>query len=150
MFDVVPADAPKEVWRDYKEVIPVGAAAVPPGVKSCPPKEVYDRLAAAVQQFSPFERSTHLPMQINYRKSDGARIVGLYNPWGAVRGDVLGVGSILDDACTIRDTLRAKFTVKSARTLHAWPSGSAMSRKGNEIEVAVGPGGTLVLEVAAT
>jgi hypothetical protein len=147
LFDVVPADASADVWRDYKAVIPVGAAAVPPGAKACPPDEVYDRLAAAVRRLSPFERSTHLAMQINRRASDGAWIVGLYNPWGAVRGDVMNVGSVLDDGCAIRDVLRANFTVKSARVLHAWPSGSGASVKGNDIAVAVGPGGTLILEI---
>ena len=147
LFDVVPSDAAAEVWRDYEEVIPVGAAAVPAGAKACPPKEVYDRLAAAVGRLSPFERSTHLPMQINHRKSDGAWIVGLYNPWGSVRGDVMNVGSILDDACAIRDVLRAKFPVKSARVIHAWPSGSGASVKGDEIAVTVGPGGTLIVEI---
>ena len=78
---MVPADASAEVWRDYKEVIPVGAASVPAGAKACPPDEVFDRLSAAVGRLSPFERSSHLPMQINYRKADGAWIVGLYNPW---------------------------------------------------------------------
>ena len=134
LFDVVPADAPREVWADYRAVIPVGAATVPPGVKACPPKEVYDRLAEAVRQFSPFEHSTHLPMQINHRKRDNAWIVGLYNPWGAVRGDVMNIGSILDEGCAIRDVLRPKFTVKSARMLYGWPAGSKLSPTGNDIE----------------
>ena len=82
LLDVVPADAPAEVWRDYKEIIPVGAAVAPPGAKPCAADDVYGRLAAAVQRFSPFERRSHLPMQINRRASDGAWIVGLYNPWG--------------------------------------------------------------------
>ena len=87
-------------------------------------------------------------MQINYRRSDGAWIIGLYNPWGAERGDVANVGSVLDEGCAIGDVLRPKFTVKSARTLYAWPGGSRMSQRDNDIHIAVGPGGTLILEVA--
>jgi hypothetical protein len=147
IFDIVPSSAPSELWRAYQAVIPVGTAALPPGAKACPPEAVYDRLAGAVGQWSPLARSTHLPMQINYRRSDGAWIIGLYNPWGAERGDVGHVGSLLDDGCTIRDVLRPKFAVRSVRALHAWPGNSAVSRKGDDIHVVVGPGGTLVLEV---
>ena len=71
MFDVVPSDAGAEVWKDYKEVIPVGAAPVPLGAKACKPEAVYDRLTAAVKRLSPFARSTHLAMQINRRAADG-------------------------------------------------------------------------------
>ena len=86
-------------------------------------------------------------MQINRRSADGAWIVGLYNPWGAERGDVANVGSILDEGCTMHDTLRPMFSLKSARAIHAWPRNSGITQNGNDIQVAVGPGGTLILEV---
>lgn len=146
VFDVVPSDAPAEVLAEYRELIPVGSAA-PAGAKPCPPNEVYDRLAAAVRKWAPFERKSHLPTQINQRKSDGAWIVGLYNPWGAVRGDVENIGSVLNDACAIQDVLRPTFAAGSVRTLHAWPAGSQASLQEKEIHVTVGPGGVLILEV---
>ena len=59
----------------------------------------------------------------------------------------MNVGSVLDDACAMRDVLRAKFAVKSARVLHAWPSGSGASTQGNDVAVTIGPGGTLILEI---
>lgn len=33
----------------------------------------------------------------------GVRLV--HSPWGAVRGDVMNVGSILDEQCTMRETI---------------------------------------------
>jgi len=147
LFDVVPSDAPADVWKDYQEIIPVGSALVPPGVKDCPAEEVYDRLAAAVQKYSPFARSSYLSMQVNRRKSDGAWIVGLYNPWGAVRGDVDNTGSVLNEECAIEDVLRPTFAVQSARVLHAWPRSSKASLEGEAIRATVGPGGTLILEI---
>ena len=142
-----PPTPPRELWKSYQEVIPIGTAPVPPGATACPAEAAYDRLAAAVERLSPFARSTHLPMQINRRKSDGAWLVGLYNPWGAERGDAYGIGSILDYGCTISDVLRPRFAVKSARAIYAWPDVSKISQKGNDLHVAVGPGGTLILEV---
>ena len=147
IFDVVPSDAPAELWKSYQEIIPVGSSQIPPGAKACPTEEVYDRLANAVQKLSPFERSTHLSMQINRRKSDGAWIVALYNPWGAVRGDTANTGSVLNEQCAINDVLRPKFAVQSVRVLHAWPSSSTASLQGEAIRATVGPGGTLVLEI---
>lgn len=147
LFDVVPSDAPQELWNSYREIIPVGRAKTASGGKASSPEEVYDRLAAAVRQWSPFARSTHLPMQINRRKSDGAWIVALYNPWGACRGDVGNTGSVLDEGCAIQDVLRPKSNVKSARVLSSWPSSSHASLQGKDIDVTVGPGGTLILEI---
>ena len=147
MFNVVPSDAPAELWKNYQEIIPVGSAPVPPAAKACPTDEVYDRLAGAVQKLSPFERSTHLSMQINRRKSDGAWIVALHNPWGAMRGDTANTGSVLNEQCAINDVLRPKFAVQSVRVLHAWPSTSTASLQGEAIRATVGPGGTLVLEI---
>ena len=147
LFDIVPSDAPKSLWETYEEIIPVGRAPVPRGAAACPSEQVYDRLAAAVARLSPLKRSTHLPMQINRRQSDGAWIIALYNPWGACRGDVGDSGSILDEGCTTGDTLQPKFTVKSIKTIFAWPNSSTASLRGNKIHITVGPGGTLVLEV---
>ncbi len=147
LFDVVPSDAPASLWQTYQEIIPVGSAPIPAGGTECSPEDVFDRLAAAVQRTSPMSRKTHMPMQINRRARDGAWIVALYNPWGAWRGDVSGVGSVFDEACAIRDVLQPTFSVKSVRTLYAWPSGSSASLDANQINVVVGPGGTLILEV---
>lgn len=147
VFDVVPSDAPKEVWDSYKEVIRIGEGGAPACAKAYPVAEQADRVLAAAKELSPFVRSTHMPMQVNRRKADGAWIVAVYNPWGARRGDVFGIGSIFDDACTMRDVLSAKFRVKSARAIHAWPAGSGVKVRGDELDVAVGPGGTLIIEV---
>jgi hypothetical protein len=149
VFDVVPSDAPKEVWSQYKTVINIGdgQASVPPGAEVYPVGEPPARVLAAAKELSPFARSTHMPMQVNHRTADRAWIVALYNPWGARRGDVCAVGSILDEGCTMRDTLHAKFRVKSAKAIHAWPAGSGVKARGDELDVAVGPGGTLVIEV---
>jgi len=151
VFDVVPADAPAEVWRAYRQVMAMGdsRAFLPPGAQLYPAAEQPDRVLAAARELSPFSRLTHMPMQINYRRADGAWVVGLYNPWGAKRGDVYGVGSILDEGCTMRDVLRANFRVKSARVIHAWPAASGARLRGDELHVTVGSGGTLVLEVEA-
>ena len=149
LFDLVPADAPQALWETYLEIIPVGTAPVPPGAAAGPPEQVYDRLAAAVARWSPLARSTHLLMQINHRPSDGAWIVGLYNPWGAWRGDADGVGSVLDDGCAIQDTLRSAFAVGSVRVLYAWPNTSSGWLTGNEIQATVGAGGILILEIMA-
>jgi hypothetical protein len=135
VFDVVPADAPPRLWKRYEKVIRVES------------EKQWDDIIAAAGKLSPFDRQTHLPMQINRRQSDGAWIVGLYNPWGARRGDVQNVGSILDHGCTQREILRPRFSMKSARAIHAWPSSSRLTRRGDELEAIVGPGGTLVLEV---
>jgi hypothetical protein len=148
MFDVVPSDAPAALWNSYQEVIPVGDAPLPPGAKPCPSDVVYARLAEAIDRYSPFARSSHLPMQINRRRSDGAWIVALYNPWGAVRGDIEHVGAVLDEGCAVHDVLRPRAAIRSVRAIHAWPGGSAASFQNGEISVTVGPGGVLILEIA--
>jgi hypothetical protein len=101
----------------------------------------------AVRELSPIDRSSHLPMQINYRASDRAWIVALYNPWGARRGDVYDTGSLLDPECAQRDVLRPRFALAKVKTLHAWPESSHAEMKAREVHVTVGPGGTLVLEL---
>ncbi len=147
IFDIVPSDAPDEVWSGYKEVIAVGEGHAPKCAKTYPVDSQFGRLADAVNRLSPLSRSTHMPMQINFRKSDGAWIVGLYNPWGARRGDVYNVGSILDESFTTRELIRPKFPFKTARAIHAWPGSSALKVTGNELYATVGPGGTLIIEV---
>jgi len=86
-------------------------------------------------------------MQISRRESDGAWIVGLYNPWGAKRGDVSNIGSILDQGCTIHDVLRPKFPIANVRSVHAWPTGTGVTVRNGELLITVGPGGTLVVEI---
>jgi hypothetical protein len=146
IFDIVPADAPEEVWKRYDEVIQIGAGTHPKA-KVVPPGEQLAQIIASAKMLSSFGRSTHLPMQINHRRKDGAWILGFYNPWGARRGDVENVGSLLDDGCAQRETLQAAFSIKSAKVLHAWPSGTGMAYLKDSLEIVVGPGGTLILEV---
>lgn len=149
IFDIVPSDAPEKVWARYKEVLPVGSATRSNATTTVPKDKQLAQIIASANALSPFERKTHLPMQINHRRKDGAWIVGIYNPWGARRGDVDNVGSLLDDGCTQRETLRAKFHIKSAKTLHAWPPGTGLARSSSKdsVEMVVRPGGTLILEV---
>lgn len=146
IFDIVPSDAPEHVWTRYKEMIQIGRATHP-NAKAFPQGEQLTQVIATAKALSPLERNTHLPMQINHRRKDGAWILGIYNPWGARRGDVQNVGSLLDDGCAQRDTLRAKFPIKSAQVLHAWPAGTGLTRSKDSLEIVVGPGGTLILEV---
>ncbi|EEF59587.1 hypothetical protein [Pedosphaera parvula] len=146
IFDIVPSDASEKVWTRYQEAIQVGAGTHP-NANVFPQGQQLTQIIASAKKLSPFERSTHLPMQINHRHKDGAWILGFYNPWGARRGDVENVGSLLDDGCAQRDTLRATFLIKSAKVLHAWPPGTGMARSKNSLEIVVGPGGTLILEV---
>ncbi len=136
VFDIVPADAPHQVWSNYREVVEVGSTNFSP-----------EQVIALAEKLSPFELTAHLPLQINRRQRDGAWILGLYNPWGTKRGDVESVGSMLDDGCTVRAIIRCKSQVQSLEILHGWPDGSTASRRGDEIEVVIGPGGTLVLAV---
>ncbi len=147
IFNIVPADAPASVWNQYKETILVGTGAPPPGAKVFPPEKQAGEIIRSAQKLSPFERSTHLPMQINYRKHDGAWIVGLHNPWGARRGDVRNLGSILNESCAQREVFQPKFSMKSAKVIHAWPASSRLSRHGDTLEAIVGAGGTLIVEV---
>jgi hypothetical protein len=148
VFDIVPADAPASVWKNYEEIIQVGAGTHL-DAKIFPREKQLAEIIASANRLSPFERSTHLPMQINHRRKDGAWIIGLYNPWGARRGDVANVGSLLDDDCAQREKLRAKFAVKSAKVLHAWPEGTGLTHSGDALEAVVGPGGTLIAEIKA-
>ncbi len=136
VFDIVPHDASSTLLERYEEVILASST------------DAAERLRAAVERLCPFQRKTTLSMQVNYRASDGAWVLGIYNPWGAVRGDVEASGSILDPQCVQRDVISAKSGVKSFRTLHAWPEGTGAVSDGNAIACEVGPGGTLILEVS--
>ncbi len=144
VFDIVPSDAPASVWKNYEEILEVGASSK---ANVIPQEGQLSEIIHSATIRSPFERSTHLPMQINHRRKDGAWIIGLYNPWGARRGDVDNTGSLLDDECAQREKLRAKFAVKSAKVLHAWPQGTTLTQSGNALEAVVGPGGTLIAEI---
>ncbi|MDX9972542.1 MAG: hypothetical protein RBU21_06070 [FCB group bacterium] len=135
MFDIVPADAPATLLQSYATVIPVTEA------------DSAAKLREAADRLCPFQRKTSLSMQINRRASDGAWILGLYNPWGATRGDVDNSGSVLDPECAQNDTITAKPGVQSARILHAWPEGTTARVENDAIACDVGPGGTLILEV---
>jgi hypothetical protein len=147
VFDIVPSDAPEHVWKSYKEVIQIGSGNHP-DAKQLPPEKQLTEIISRARRLCPFERNTHLPMQLNFRRTDGAWIVGIYNPWGARRGDVENVGSLLDQGCAQRETLRAKFRIKSARVLHAWPSGTELTHANDLLQIVVGPGGTLIFEIA--
>jgi hypothetical protein len=150
VFDIVPSDAPEQAWARYQEVIWAEPGAAPASAPACPEDQLADRLIAAAKKLSPFSRTSHLIMQVNRRRADRAWIIGLYNPWGAVRGDVFGTGSLLDPGCTQRDVLHATFPIKSARVLYAWPQESRLERKGGDLEATVGPGGLLIAEVRQT
>jgi hypothetical protein len=135
VFDVIPSDAPAALLAGYETVIPASAS------------DAADRLREAVARLCPFRRETTLSMQVNRRAADGAWILALYNPWGAVRGDVEATGSVLDPACRQRDVIAAKPGVQSARVLHAWPEGTTAKLQDGAVACDVGPGGTLILEV---
>jgi hypothetical protein len=149
LFDIVPSDAPEMAWKHYQEVIPIGAATHPDAPRIAPEKQL-ETIISRARSVSPFERNAHLPMQINHRRKDGAWILGLYNPWGARRGDVENVGSLFDNDCAQRETLRPRFSVKSTKVLHAWPAGTEMTQAGNALEIVVGPGGVLIAEITPT
>lgn len=151
IFEIVPSDAPADVWKRYKKIYvfdgaeaPAGAIRVNVDKKSGDwRKQVFD----ALTDESPFEHSGALTVQINYRKRDGAWIVGLYNPHGARRGNVSTTGAILDDACAVTGTLHPKFSMKSARLLYGWPAATAIESASNHVRVNVGPGGLAILEI---
>lgn len=149
VFDVVPSDAPADVLAQYRQRIYVGpSATAPAGADKFSDDQLLETIVAAAEKLSPFKRRTRMPMQINRRASDGAWIIAIYNPWGAKRGDVENVGSILEEGCAISDRLDSNAPIKSARILYAWPASSTMTIKGNGLDVVVGPGGTLIMEVS--
>lgn len=147
LFDVTPSDAPEEHWSQYREVIAIGDGHAPACAVRGPVDAQLTRLAAAMEKWSPLTRSGDMPLQINLRARDQAWILGLYNPDGAHRGDSAGSGSILEESCRRREVLRMKSALKSARVLHAWPAGTGIERRGDDLEATVGPGGALIVEV---
>ncbi|KXK36500.1 MAG: hypothetical protein UZ16_OP3001001473 [Candidatus Hinthialibacteria bacterium OLB16] len=100
-----------------------------------------------VRERSPIECSGDLSIQINHRDADNAWIIGLYNPWGAERGDVYGTGSVLDPQSARHGVLRPKFEFSSAKVIHAWPEECKLEASEMHLEVTVGPGGTMILEI---
>jgi hypothetical protein len=147
LFDVTPSDAPQAVWSGYREVIAIGDGHAP----ACAARGAIDtqiaRLKAALAKWSPVVRSGDMLLQINHRARDNAWIIGLYNPYGAYRGDVANMGSVLEADCMQRETLRMKSPIRTARALYAWPAGSGIERQGDELVATIGPGGTLIVEV---
>ncbi len=135
VFDIVPADAPPALLAAYPTVIPAAAG------------DSAGQLREAVARHCPFRRATTLSLQVNHRAADDAWILGLYNPWGATRGDVERTGSILDPDCHQRDVITARPGIRSVRVLHAWPAGTTARLEADAVQCDVGPGGTLVLEV---
>jgi hypothetical protein len=125
----------------------VGQPESPSCAERYPAHVQFDRFAEAVERLSPVSRSGVLPMQINFREADGAWLFALYNPFGARRGDVQGVGSVLDHRCTATEQMRPRFAWKSARAIYAWPENSTLSVDGKELQAVVGPGGVLIVEV---
>jgi hypothetical protein len=146
IFDIVPSDAPESVWKQYKGVLAIGAGT-DTHATAVPREKQLDQIISCAKRLSPFDRNTLLPMQINHRRQDDAWIIGLYNPWGARRGDVENVGSLFDSDCAQRETLRPKFSMKSAKVLHAWPVGTGMARTGDALDIIVAPGGTFIAEI---
>jgi hypothetical protein len=147
VFDIVPSDAPASIWRKYERILAVDRSIAPRAARLIPAEQFGNAVVELALALSPFQHSSNLPMQINYRALDRAWILALYNPWGARRGDVFGSGCLLDEGCTQRDVIRPKFSVGAVKTIHAWPKGSLVEVRGNLLQVTLGPGGTLVMEV---
>lgn len=85
-----------------------------------------------------------MPMQINFRISDGAWVIAVYNPWGAIRGEVDAVGSVLDEDCTQNEVLTSQTPLGVLRVLYAWPESSAARVEEESVRITVGPGGLIV------
>jgi len=138
LYDVMPSSASDEVRNSYRRILsPTGRSN----------EQWMGDICRAVEEYSPFDRVTDMTMQINHREADGAWIVGLYNPRGARRGDVENSGSILNHAFTAHEVLHARAPIRAARLLYGWPATTTLERRGNDLHVTVGPGGTAVLEI---
>jgi hypothetical protein len=144
IFDVVPSNAPPALWKGYQEIIPLGTAPLPEGVAPVAPEEQIARVLDAARRLSPFARTSRMPMQINFRISDGAWVIGVYNPWGAIRGEVETVGSVLDEGCTQNEVLTSQTPLGGLRVLYAWPESSAARVEDESVRITVGPGGLIV------
>jgi hypothetical protein len=147
LFDIVPSDAPEDIWGGYQCILAFDKFSAPKTARIVEPNAFTEAVIHAAQDLSPIDCTAHLPIQINHRLSDGAWIVALYNHWGAERGDVSGTGSILDPGCVQREVLRPKFSFTTVKAIYAWPEASGVAVRQNGLEVTVGPGGTLVLEI---
>ncbi len=150
LFDIIPSNAPAETFASYRQIVAVGESDWPCQIERIPVANQFKTLAAALQQFSPFERAADLVMQINYREADQTWIVGLYNPRGARRGDTQNSGSILNPAFDVWETLLPKFKMKAARFLYGWPESTALEVRGESLHIHVGAGGLAILEVHQT
>ncbi len=139
LFDIVPADAPESVLAEYAVRIDVESAGA--GADAA-----YEQILSAAREHCPFTWQTTLQTQVN-RRDDGTWVIGLYNPWGATRGDVYGEGSILDQGCAITETLQFKQSIRAAKVLYAWPPNCAIQVEEDTLRATVGPGGTMILEV---
>ncbi len=147
LFDIVPSDAPEDIWGGYQCILAFDKNYAPKTARLVEPSGFTDAVIQSARDLSPIECTSNLVMQINHRSADKAWIVALYNPWGAERGDVFGTGCVLDPGCVQRGVLRPKFGFSTAKVIYAWPEASNMVVRENELEVTVGPGGTLVLEI---
>lgn len=147
IFDIVLSDGPKEIWSDYQQVIAIGSGSAPECAERRPMSEQYGFIANTLNERSPFWRATDVTMQINRREADGAWIIGLFNPRGAIRGDVWDTGSILNNAFAVSETLHSRAPVRSARLLYGQPDPTSFERRGDDLHVVVAPGGVAIVEV---
>lgn len=135
IFDILPGDAPDSLLRHYREVIPASAT------------DAVDRFKEAVARLCPFQQASTMPMQVNHRPKDGAWILGLYNPWGAMRGEVENIGTLFDATRAQSDVIQVKSGIEKMRIIHAWPENTDAKQSNQTIEYTIAPGGALVLEV---
>lgn len=147
IFDIVPSDAPAEVWNGYQSIVAFDQSVAPEAARIVEPGGFASAAIQAARDLSPIEYSANFSVQINHRPSDSAWIVALYNPWGAERGDVYATGSVLDPASAQHTVLKPKFSFSNTKVLYAWPEESKLIPRENELEVTIGPGGILVLEI---
>lgn len=148
IFDIVPSNAPPAAWATYKVILPLGTAPAPEGVAEIPADEQIVRVLEVARRLAPLQRNSHMPMQINYREADASWVVALYNPWGAVRGNIYETGSILDGACTQEDTLATDVPIKALTILYAWPESCHARIEDGAALVSVGPGGLIILKLS--
>ena len=109
---MVPSDAPGEVWKNYKEVIPVGDGACPAGRKGLPGG---GRLRPPGRRRQNdcrlFGGPRTCPCRSTVEARTAAWIVGTLQSLGGRAGRrMANVGSILDDGCTMHDVLRPRFS----------------------------------------
>lgn len=147
LFDIVPSDAPEDILSGYQSLLCFDKSCAPRNARVVEPDAFTESVIQTVRELSPIECSGDLSIQINHRDADNAWIIGLYNPWGAERGDVYGTGSVLDPQSARHGVLRPKFGFSSAKVIHAWPEECKLEASEKNLEVTVGPGGTMILEI---